>query len=208
MKKVLVIITISMFLLSSIEVMSAENWKIVKSTQNFIINGKPVNTNILNINDSNYVKVTELAEMLDIDIAFDEATNTVSFDKLKPFSGIRIINDTTTKFPQNQIIKIDIERLEPKQYIVLDLCDIQGNDSITFDITSNGKGTIFAGFIEDKDNFSTTYWGNGDFFGEKGKVYSTFSVNGFEGKYYFFVRNNGEELMQDIKGTVTITRAE
>lgn len=205
MKKVLITMVIFISLLVSIETM-AGNWKVIKSTQNFIVNGKPVNTDVLNINDSNYVKVTELAEILDIDITFDEATNTVLFDKLKPFLGVRTKNNTATK--ENQTIKIDIERLEPKQYIVLDLCDIQGNDSINFDITSNGKGTLFVGFMKDKDNFGTTYWGNGDFYGKKGKVYSTFNVNGFSGEYYFFVRNNGEEVMENIKGTATIMREE
>jgi len=84
-----------MCLAGSIGIMAAEVWDIVTSPQKFIVNDNEVNATALNINGYNYVKVAEFAELLGIDISYNESTNTVAFDKFKSFSGTRIINDIT-----------------------------------------------------------------------------------------------------------------
>jgi len=90
--RIIILLAILMFLIGSIGVTAAETWDIVVSPQKFIVNGNEVKANALNINGYNYVKVAEFAEMLDIDISYNESTNTVAFDKSKSFSGTRIIS--------------------------------------------------------------------------------------------------------------------
>jgi hypothetical protein len=70
----------------------AVEWKVVNSPQNFVVDGIPVKTEALNINGYNYVKVAEFAKLLDIDISYDETTDTVSFYKTKPYSEVRVVN--------------------------------------------------------------------------------------------------------------------
>lgn len=211
-----IIITASIMTFGGVGTALAETWNVLVSSHKFVVNGEAVTANALNINSNNYVKVAEFAELLDIDIAFDDSTGTVLFDKTKPFIGVRTVTATdNTKQStdidnlnrkENQVIEIEIQKLDADEYIVLELCDIKESDTITYDITSNGRGTLFVGFMKNKDNFGTTYFGNGDFYGEKGKIESTFTTNGFEGKYYFFVKNNGNEMMENIKGTAIIER--
>lgn len=75
-------------------IIAAETRNVAASKQNFIVNGQPVNVNGVIIDGYNYLKITEFAELLNIDIAFDETTKTVSMDKTKPFSGARQIKAT------------------------------------------------------------------------------------------------------------------
>ena len=91
--KEIIILALIVCAISSIGVAAAEVWNIVISPQNFIVNGSKAEANALNINGYNYIKAAEFAEMLDIDISYNESTNTVAFDKSKSFSGTRIIND-------------------------------------------------------------------------------------------------------------------
>lgn len=71
---------------------SADNQPIVNSVQKFIVNGSPVPVAALNIGGYNYIRVVEFAQLLNIDIAYDESANTVFLDKSKPYAGVRIIS--------------------------------------------------------------------------------------------------------------------
>ena len=74
-------------------------WHIVPSPQNFVINGIPVKTTALNINDQNYLKIAEFARLMDIDISCKAETVPgndsilISFDKTKPFDGVRTADE-------------------------------------------------------------------------------------------------------------------
>lgn len=204
--KILGIAFVCAAMLSSVGFMAAENWRVSVSSQKFVVNSKPVKANALNINDNNYLKITEFAELLDIDVSFNENNNTVSLDKSKPFTGVKTVNNIDTSNKQEQIVKVDIKQLEAEQFEILDLVNIKNGDSITFDIKSNGKGGLFIGFTKDNNGKKPelTYYGDGDMFVEKGIIKKTFIVDEKEGEYYFYICNQGKETLKDIVGTVTI----
>jgi hypothetical protein len=81
-------------LLGNLGVAAAEYWTVVESSQSFIINGQPVDTASLNINGRNYLQVAEFAELLDIDIRFDESNDTVALDTTKSFTGVQSMQST------------------------------------------------------------------------------------------------------------------
>jgi len=68
----------------------------VFSPQSFLAGGKPVVTSAININGSNYMKVAEFARNNDISIVYDTASDKVTFDKTKPYSGIQTVQGKIT----------------------------------------------------------------------------------------------------------------
>jgi hypothetical protein len=80
-----------LLLLGNVGVAAAEYWNVVESPQNFIVNGQPVDTASLNVNDRNYLQIAEFAELLNIDIAFDKSNDTVELDTTGQFDGVRPI---------------------------------------------------------------------------------------------------------------------
>lgn len=202
----IILVLIVMLLVANVSLVIAEVYNVSVSNQKFRVNGKDTNLSALNINGNNYVKVSDIAEALDIDVAYDSHNNIVSFEKSSPYSGVRTVSGTNDKDNKKQTIEIDIKSLGVQEYIYFDICEIKGDDTIVFDINSDGKSSIYVGFMKEKNINGTTYYGNGDLFNKKGKISSTFKVNGFEGKYYFYIKNSGKEVVKDIKGTVNIVR--
>jgi hypothetical protein len=62
-----------------------ESYNINVLPQKFLINGAFVQTNILNINGCNYLKLSEFAKLLDIDIQYSKDANKVNIDKSYKF---------------------------------------------------------------------------------------------------------------------------
>lgn len=73
MKQKDILCTVMMFVITaacifSVNTFGKDVYNIVVSPQNFVINGKTVSANALNINDYNYIKIAEFAKLLDIDL--------------------------------------------------------------------------------------------------------------------------------------------
>ena len=64
----------------------AQAWEVFVSNHRFVINGESAEVSALNINGRNYISIADFAELFNIDIRFEEATETVymySFDVSK-----------------------------------------------------------------------------------------------------------------------------
>lgn len=212
----LILIIVISFAFSA-PILAGDKWNIVRSPQNFKINGKTVDINALNINNNNYLKVAEFAEFLDIDIEYDKDTNTVSFDKNRPFTGVRTASkkDNIGANGQNEnanVVSINIEELKKGDKIIIQSeVKLEKGDKIVFDIKSTpSAGDIFASFVDEADSapHSTNYYGSGDYISGSGRVSRTIPKCNIEGNYYVRIANQGDEDIYNITGTVTIEKSQ
>ncbi|MCL2198786.1 MAG: copper amine oxidase N-terminal domain-containing protein [Defluviitaleaceae bacterium] len=215
----LIVLIVAAFAFSNIgAVLAAQVWNVVVSTASFVVNGETREINALNINGRNYVSVAEISDLLNIDVSFDEATNTVYLAEAEP---IRTVDVTNTLSERNiiYVIEIDIPKLYPQQHIVLDdMFSLNHGDIVTYDISFGDiRNGVMVGFVEN------TTWSAGDaiFWGmlldslssvERGRMYFEtpigirFSLN----EAHLIVRNqhpiNSNEITGNIRGTITISR--
>jgi len=106
----IIVIPLCILCIGVVTVSASDNiWKIIPSPQSFIINGTLQQEEALNINGYNYMKIADVAKMLNIDITYNESANTVSFDKTKPYTEVRKINKMPINIPVQT--KADISNL-------------------------------------------------------------------------------------------------
>ncbi len=210
--KALGITIISSIVLSSVGVTAAERWNVMESSQKFVVDGKSVKTEALTINDSNYVKVAEFAKLLDIDISYNETTNTIAFDKSKPFLGVRNENSSDIEASaENQVINIDIPLLNGS--VQYGPYSIKTGDTIEYAIKGEGKVTfLYALFSDEKD------WKPGLITPEQSnhQLYRTITYTGSglfgdfiateDGIYYLYIVSTGDTSLENVMGTVTIEK--
>ena len=76
----LVAVAILAFSLSYGRTAFAQTWEVFVSNHRFVINGESVEAGALNINGRNYISVADFAELLGLDVYFDNTTTTVYLD--------------------------------------------------------------------------------------------------------------------------------
>jgi len=77
---------------SNVGAVLAQAWNVAVSTSRFVVNGEVREINALNINGRNYVYIADIAELLDINVSFDENTNTVYLEQGNAQADIAIPN--------------------------------------------------------------------------------------------------------------------
>jgi|GEM_PF-2844926 len=208
---------------SNVVAVLAQAWNVEVSTSRFVVDGEVREINALNTNGRNYVSIADIAELLDINVSFDENTNTVYLEQAADTEPIRTVDVTNTLSDREiaHVIEIDIPILHPQQHIVLDdMFELLSGDIITYDISfGDARSGVMVGFVRDKT------WTRGDalFWGaildsissvEPGRMYfeTTFGLglSHLLSETYLIIRNqhpvNSGEVVENIRGTVTISR--
>ncbi|MDR1540084.1 MAG: hypothetical protein LBU32_19200 [Clostridiales bacterium] len=87
------IAAVALFLLalSAIAVLAADsNATLIQKAE---VDGKAIEFEAVNISGYNYIKAIDFARMLDIDISYNAKNNTTYYDKTKPFTGLKLIDE-------------------------------------------------------------------------------------------------------------------
>lgn len=166
MKKLFITIAAAGLMLAIINHLpvSADTLDIAVSAQKFSVGGVCADVEAYNINGSNFIRAAGLAEILDVDIAFDPVTNTVFFDKSLPFAGVRRFEPPFSRGPlPDDIIEFITGRSYKKEtpfgyqeleYLVVSHVNFDGEHRAGEMIVSAGVGAevleIFAELYEKK----------------------------------------------------------
>lgn len=176
-------------------------WNVINSNQNFVVNGQSVKLNALNINGSNYLKVAEIAKLLNAEVSYDEKTDTVYINN-------EIFNTNSMSNINSMVLdSIDVKKIEPLEYISLGTYELKTGDIIHYNLVSGGKGNLSIGFVklgDDPEKTQNRYFTTLNSESNVTKVSSNAVTRDQEGKYTLYISNISDQVLLNITGTVTI----
>lgn len=211
--RILGLTIIGALVVGSVSVYASNVWNVSLSSQKFIVNGQPTELNALNINGDNYLKIADMTKLLNVEVSYDEKSNSVYIDN----SQSAIINNNNSNFGfssqdnSTQIINnVDVKKLGKLEYVTLETYELSEGDIIHYDVSASGSGNLSLGFVKSgvdpantKDRYFTTF----DPGSNNTKTSTEPLTKKAAGKYSLYVCNISDQALSDIKGTVMIEKS-